>query len=97
MRLRKFPQESCQHSQTGAYDEKVLNGMCIAASESTREDNPDNRSEGNAMKKIENVLDKRVSVRSLGNFIGGSLLVAIVAGVFHHRRAIKRLIEIQRM
>jgi len=49
------------------------------------------------MKKFENVLDKKVSVRSLGSFLGGSLLVAIVAGVFHHRRAIKRLIEIQRM
>ena len=71
--------------------------MCIASSESIREDNPDSRSEDNVMKKIENVLDKRVSVRSLGSFLGGSLLVAIVAGVFRHRRAIKRLIEIQRM
>jgi len=49
------------------------------------------------MKKIETVLDKKVSVRSFSSFLGGSLLVAIVAGVFHHRRAIKRLIEIQRM
>jgi hypothetical protein len=64
---------------------------------STREHEFEKGSEDNAMKKIENVLDKRVSVRSLGSFLGGSLLLAIVAGVFHHRRAIKRLIEIQRM
>lgn len=49
------------------------------------------------MRKNERVLDKRVSIRSMGNFFGGSLLVAIVAGVFCHRRAIKRLIEIHRM
>lgn len=49
------------------------------------------------MKKIESVLEKKVSVRSLGNLLGGSLLVAVVAGVFHHRRAIKRLIQIHRM
>ncbi|HEX6731467.1 MAG TPA: hypothetical protein VF074_15690 [Pyrinomonadaceae bacterium] len=49
------------------------------------------------MRKIENVLDRRVSVRSIGNFLGGSLLVAVVAGVFRHRRAIKRLIQIHRM
>ena len=49
------------------------------------------------MRNNESVLDKRVSVRSLGNFLGGSLLVAVVAGVFWHRRAIKRLIEIRRM
>ncbi|HKO97621.1 MAG TPA: hypothetical protein VJU86_11550 [Pyrinomonadaceae bacterium] len=49
------------------------------------------------MRKSERVLDKKVSVRSLGNFMGGSMLVAVVAGVFWHRRAIKRLIEIRRM
>ncbi len=49
------------------------------------------------MRKSESVLDKRVSVRSIGNLLGGSLLVAVVAGVFRHRRAIKRLIEIHRM
>ena len=49
------------------------------------------------MKKNESVLDKKVSVRGMGNFLGGSLLVAVVAGVFWHRRAIKRLSEINRM
>lgn len=49
------------------------------------------------MRKNESVLDKRVSVRSMGNFLGGSLLVAVVAGVIRHRRAIKRLIQIHRM
>jgi hypothetical protein len=49
------------------------------------------------MRKNESVLDKKVSVRSMGTFLGGSLLVAVVAGVFRHRRAIKRLIEIHRM
>jgi hypothetical protein len=43
------------------------------------------------------VLDKRVSILSLGTFLGGSLVVAVVAGVIRHRRAIKRLIEIHRM
>jgi hypothetical protein len=49
------------------------------------------------MRKNESVLNKRVSVRSMGNFLGGSLLVAVVAGMFWHRRAIKRLIEINRI
>ena len=49
------------------------------------------------MRKNESVLNKKVSVRTMGNFLGGSLLVAIVAGVFWHRRAIKRLVEISRM
>ena len=43
------------------------------------------------------VLDKRVSILSLGTFLGGSLLVAVVAGVIRHKRALKRLIEIRRM
>jgi hypothetical protein len=49
------------------------------------------------MRKNEKVLDKRVSLRGMGSFLGGSLLVAFVAGVFRHRQAIKRLIEIHRM
>lgn len=49
------------------------------------------------MRRIESVLNKKVSVRRLGNLVGGSLLVAVVAGVFWHRRAIKRLVEISRM
>ena len=49
------------------------------------------------MRKNESVLNKKVSVRSMDNFLGGSLLVAVVAGVFWHRRAIKRPIEIRRM
>ena len=49
------------------------------------------------MRKIESILDKKLSVRRVGNFLGGSLLVAVVAGVFYHRRAIKRLIEMNRM
>ena len=49
------------------------------------------------MRKNESVLNKRVTVRSMGRLLGGSLLVAVVAGVFWHRLAIKRLIEINRM
>jgi hypothetical protein len=49
------------------------------------------------MRKNESVLDKRVSLRSIGNFLGGSLLLAVVSGLFWHRRAIKRLIEIRTM
>jgi hypothetical protein len=49
------------------------------------------------MRNNGSVLDKRVSIRSMGNVLGGSLLVAVVAGMFWHRRAIKRLIEINRM
>jgi hypothetical protein len=49
------------------------------------------------MRKNERLLDKSVSVRSMGNFLGGSVIVAFVAGVLRHRRAIKRLIQIHRM
>lgn len=49
------------------------------------------------MRKNESVLDKKVSVRGIGNLLGGSLLVAVVAGIVRHRRAIMRLIEIRRM
>ena len=49
------------------------------------------------MKRNDSLLDKRVSVRSIGAAVGGSFLVAVVAGLFWHRRAIKRLIEINRM
>ncbi len=49
------------------------------------------------MKRNDSLLDKRVSVRSIGAAVGGSFLVAVVAGLFRHRRAIKRLIEINRM
>lgn len=49
------------------------------------------------MNRNEGLLDKRVSVRSMGAVIGGTLVLAIVSGVFWHRRAIKRLIEISRM
>ena len=49
------------------------------------------------MRKNGSVLDKKVSIRSIGTFLGSSLLAAVVAGAFYHRRAIKRLIEIQRM
>lgn len=49
------------------------------------------------MRKNERLLDKRVSVRSMGSFLGGSVIVAFVAGVLRHRRAIKRLIQIHRM
>ena len=43
------------------------------------------------------LLDKRVSVRSRGAAVGGSFMVAVVAGLFWHGRATKRLIEINRM
>jgi hypothetical protein len=49
------------------------------------------------MRKNESLLNKRVSVRSMGTFLGSSVLVAVVAGLFWHRRAIKRLVEISRM
>jgi hypothetical protein len=49
------------------------------------------------MRKPECMLDKKVSVRRMRNCLGGSLLVAIAAGLVCHRRAIKRLIEIRRM
>ncbi len=45
----------------------------------------------------EHMLDKKVSIRNMGTLVGGSLLVAVVAGVFWHRQAIKRLVEIRRM
>jgi hypothetical protein len=49
------------------------------------------------MRKNETLLNKRVSVRSMGTFLSSSVLVAVVAGLFWHRRAIKRLVEISRM
>ena len=49
------------------------------------------------MKRNEGLLDKRVSVRGLGAVIGGTLLASLVAGLIRHRRALKRLIEINRM
>lgn len=49
------------------------------------------------MKRNEGLLDKRVSVKSLGAVVGGTLLVSLVAGVVWHRNAIKRLIQISRM
>ena len=49
------------------------------------------------MRKIEKVLDKKLSVRNMGTVLGGGLVVAVVAGVFWHRRAIKRLIDMNRM
>jgi len=49
------------------------------------------------MKRNDSLLDKRVSVRSIGAAIGGAFLTAVVAGLFYHRRTIKRLIEIKRM
>lgn len=49
------------------------------------------------MRRNECLLDKRVSVRGLGAVIGGTLLASLVAGLIRHRRALKRLIEINRM
>ncbi|HZB45246.1 MAG TPA: hypothetical protein VE360_08385 [Pyrinomonadaceae bacterium] len=49
------------------------------------------------MRRNECLLDKRVSVRGLGAVIGGALLGSLVAGLVWHRRALKRLIEINRM
>lgn len=49
------------------------------------------------MRNTESLLDKRVSVRRMGKYVGGGLFVAVVAGLLRHRRAIKRLIEIRRM
>jgi hypothetical protein len=51
----------------------------------------------NDMRRNECLLDKRVSVRGLGAVIGGALLGSLVAGLVWHRRALKRLIEINRM
>jgi hypothetical protein len=51
----------------------------------------------NGMRRNECLLDKRVSVRGLGAVLGGTLLASLVAGLVWHRRALKRLIEINRM
>ena len=40
---------------------------------------------------------RSVSVKTIGRLISGSVAVAIVAGLVYHRRAIKRLIEINQM
>lgn len=49
------------------------------------------------MRKTESLLDKKVTIRRMGNCLGGGLIVAVVAGLVCHRRAIKHLIEIRRM
>jgi len=49
------------------------------------------------MSKNKSLLDRKMSLRSMGNLLGGSVVAAVVAGVFWHRRAIKRLIEIRLM
>lgn len=45
----------------------------------------------------EGLLNKRISVKSIGAVAGGAFLIAVVSGLFWHRRAIKRLIEIRQM
>ena len=49
------------------------------------------------MKRNEGLLNKKISVKSLGAVAGGAFLIAVVSGLFWHRRAIKRLIEISQM
>lgn len=49
------------------------------------------------MKRNDCLLDKRVSIRNIGAAMGGAFVMAVVAGLFWHRRTIKRLIEIKRM
>lgn len=49
------------------------------------------------MKQNEGILNRKVSVKSLGAMIGGTLLMAVATGAFWHRRAIKRMIEIRQM
>jgi hypothetical protein len=49
------------------------------------------------MRKNESVLNKKVAVRSMGTLLGSGLLVAVAAGLFWHRRALKRLVEINKM
>jgi len=49
------------------------------------------------MKNKESVLNRRVSVRTIGALVGSSVAMAVLAGLFYHRRAIKRLIEIRQM
>lgn len=48
------------------------------------------------MQQKDILLDKRVCVRTMGAALGSAFLVAAVAGLFRRRRAIKRLIEINR-
>jgi hypothetical protein len=49
------------------------------------------------MKRNENLLNKRLSVRSLGALLGGTFLAAVVAGVIWHMGDIKRLVKISQM
>ena len=49
------------------------------------------------MRENEGLLNKRASVKSIGVAAGGAFLIAVVSGLFWHRRAIKRLIEISQM
>jgi hypothetical protein len=47
------------------------------------------------MRQDECLLNKRVSVKSIGAVAGGAFLIAVVSGLLWHRRTIKRLIEIR--
>lgn len=47
--------------------------------------------------KNKSLSNKTVKVSSIGRILGGTFLMAVVAGVFWHRRDIKRLIELHRM
>jgi hypothetical protein len=49
------------------------------------------------MKENNNKEKLSVSIKTIGRLIGGSVAVAILAGIVYHRRAIKRLIEINQM
>jgi len=49
------------------------------------------------MSDKESLLNKKVSIKHIGAVIGGALLTAAATGLFWHRRAIKRLIELRQM
>ena len=49
------------------------------------------------MYQKESLLNKKVSIKNIGAVIGGTFLMAAATGLFWHRRAIKRLIEIRQM
>lgn len=49
------------------------------------------------MKTKESLLKKKISVQTLGKVLGGTVVMAIAAGLFWHRRELKRLVEIGTM
>ena len=49
------------------------------------------------MKQNEGLLNKKVSLGSIGAVVGGTILMSFVAGALWHMGSIKRLIQLRRM